>query len=229
MAPSEQDQSPSAGASGDHKSIIDALMALLAEKPFEEIGLAEVASRAGVSLAQMRAHFSSLAAILAAQVKETDRAVLSNIDADMAQEPVRERLFDVLMRRLEVLSPHKAAIRSLLRSSCRNPALALMLNGLSTRSAQWMLTAADINVTGPKGMMRAQGLALLYGRVICTWINDDDPGLARTMAALDRELARGERWAGFLDDLCLIPDLFMRRGGWRARRRRDRDEESIVA
>ena len=31
---------------------------------------------------------------------------------------------------------------------------------------------------------------------------DDDPGLARTTAALDRALARGQRWVGFLDDLC---------------------------
>ncbi len=69
--------------------------------------------RAGVSLAELRNLFGSTLAILAAQVKETDRAVLAGSDADMAEEPPRERLFDVLMRRIEVLAPHKAAVRSL--------------------------------------------------------------------------------------------------------------------
>jgi hypothetical protein len=55
-------------------------------------------------------------------------------------------------------------------------------------------------------MLRAQGLAVLYANVLRVWVNDDDPGLARTMAALDRELGRGARLAGMLDDFCrLIP------------------------
>ena len=88
---------------------------------------------------------------------------------------------------------------------------------------QWMLTAADISASGPKGMVRAQGLALLYASVLRTWLDDDDPGQARTMAALDRALASGQRWAGFLDDLCRIPEAACRLGR-RTRRRRERDE-----
>lgn len=208
--------------------IIEALMALLAEQPFERIGFGDIAGRAGVSLAQLRGEFSSALAILAAHIKEIDRKVLAGGESDMAEEPARERLFDVLMRRLEVLSSYKQAVRSLLRSSTRNPGLALALNGLGVRSQQWMLTAADIKASGPKGMMRSQGLALLFARVLCVWVDDQDPGLARTMAALDRELARGERWSGFLDDFCMIPEAFCRPGGWRARRRSERDEAAAA-
>jgi hypothetical protein len=50
------------------------------------------------------------------------------------------------------------------------------------------------------------------------WLRDDDPGLARTLAALDRELARGQRWAGFLDDLCrFVPTRCCRRDHRRRR------------
>jgi len=101
----------------------------------------------------------------------------------MAEEPPRERLFDVLMRRLEILAPHREAIRSLIRSVRRNPPLALALNGIAVRSQQWMLAAADINASGPRGLMRAQGLALLFGTVLRTWVNDDDAGLADETAA----------------------------------------------
>ena len=163
--------------------------------PFEEIGLADVAGGAGVSLAQLRGEFSSTLGILAAHVKTVDRAVLAQDMSDMEEEPARERLFDVLMRRIEILAPHREAVRSLMRSIRRNPPLALALNGLAVRSQRWMLTAAGIPASGPRGFIRAQGLAALFASVLRVWVNHDDTGLARTMAALDRALARGQRLA----------------------------------
>ena len=227
-AAAQADASRSGRGGSERDRIMETLMALLAEKPLEEIGLADIAGGAGVSLAQLRAEFSSVIAILAAHVKDMDRQVLEGGDADMADEPLREKLFDVLMRRLEVLAPHRQAVRSLLRSGLRNPPLALALNGLTVRSMEWMLTAAGIKVAGAKGMVRAQGLAMLYARVLNVWVDDEDPGLARTMAALDRGLASGQRLSGFLDDVCAIPDALSRIGGWRARRRPRREEDDEV-
>jgi AcrR family transcriptional regulator len=218
--------SPSDGSKPPRERIIAAFMSLLADKPIERIGLAEIAREAGVSLVELRDLFGSTLAILAAQIKETDRAVLAADAADMAEEPPRERLFDVLMRRLEVLEPHKAAVRSLTRSASRNPGLAFALNGLAMRSQQWMLTAADIDAAGPRGTVRAQGLAILFASVLRTWVDDDDPGHARTMAALDRALARGQRWSGFLDGLDRMQQCVAR---GRRQRRRDRDDEETVA
>jgi AcrR family transcriptional regulator len=222
---------PTAGSGkSERERIINAFMALLAEKSIEQIGFAEIAKNAGVSLSGLRDAFGTTLAILAAHMKAIDRAVLAGGDDDMAEEPPRERLFDVLMRRLERLAPHKAAVRSLLRSAARNPGLAFALNGLAVRSQQWMLTAADIGASGPRGMLRAQGLALLFAQVLRTWVHDDDPGLARTMAALDRALARGQRWSGLLDDLFRIPAAAFRARPRRRRRRDDdADEETVRA
>ena len=212
----------------ERERIVDAFMTLLAEKSIERIGFAEIAKAAGVSLADLRGTFASTLAILAAHMKAIDRAVLAGGDADMDEEPPRERLFDVLMRRLEVLAPHKDAVRSLMRSAARNPGLAFALNSLAVRSQQWMLTAADIGASGPRGLLRAQGLALLFASVLRTWINDEDEGLAPTMAALDRALARGQRWSGFLDDLFRIPASACRLRP-RRRGRRDEDEDTVRA
>ncbi len=205
---------------GTRDKIISAMMELLAEESFEQIGLSDVAKRAGVSLAQLRQEFSSTLSIIAGQIKDTDHKVLSGDDADMAEETPREKLFDVLMRRLEILTPHRQAIHSLMRSARRNPGLAFALNALAVQSQRWMLSAADIKVAGPKGAVRAQGLAVLYAYVMQTWVHDEDPGLARTMAVLDRELSRGQRWSGFLDDVCSIPGGL---SGLRRSRRRRRD------
>jgi hypothetical protein len=149
--------------------------------------------------------------------------VLAEGDADMADEPPRERLFDVLMRRLEALAPHRAAIRSLMRSARRHPSLALAFNGLAVKSQRWMLTAANIDAAGPRGIVRAQGLALLFAGVLRTFVADEDEGLARTMAALDRALSRGQRWSGFLEDLCRFAPSRCASRFRRGFRHRDRD------
>jgi AcrR family transcriptional regulator len=222
-------QEPAMTDAPNRTRAIDALMTLLATQPLERIGLDDIAKAAGISLADLRGEFSSSAAILAAHMKDIDRMVLVADASDMGEEPARERLFDVLMRRLDAHAGHKAAIRSLMRSTVCNPPLALLMNGLAARSMSWMMTAAGISAAGPKGALRAQALTLMYVRVLSVWSKDEDPGLARTMAALDRELARGERWSGFLDTILAIPER-IQAGRWRARRRRDPNpDDEIVA
>jgi len=229
---SPRSTTPSSGT--PRERIIDALMALLAEQPIERIGLNDLAERSGVTLADLRGEFGSPLAVLAAHSKELDRKVLAEVDPDMEEESPRERLFDVLMRRLELLGPHREAVRSLLRSARRDPPLALALNAMAVRSQQWMLTASGIGASGPKGMVRSQGLALLFANVLRSWVDDDDDN-THTLAALDRELARGQRFAGLLDDLCRIPEAAcnLRRrmrdaGRSRRDRRRDRDDRATA-
>ncbi|HZT26979.1 MAG TPA: TetR/AcrR family transcriptional regulator [Pseudolabrys sp.] len=216
---------PAPRGTSDRDKAIDALMALLAERSFEDIGLAEVAGRAGLKLSQLRAEFGSTLAIYAAHIKDIDRLVLSD-GQDMTEETPRERLFDVLMRRIEAIAPYKDAVRSMLRSARRNPGLAFALNAMAVRSQRWMLEAAGIAAHGPRGALRAQGAALLFGRVLGVWLDEDDPALDRTMAALDRGLAAAERWDGFIGDLCCIPAVICRAP---RRHRRSRGADKVEA
>jgi AcrR family transcriptional regulator len=211
-------------AATPREKIIAAFMSLLADKRIEEIDLAEIAEMAKASLADFRGEFNSKLAILAAHMKQIDRAVLAKSSDAMADEPARDRLFDVLMRRLDAMAPHKSALRSLMRSATRHPGLALALNGLAVRSQQWMLSAAGISAAGPKGIIRAQGLALMFAGILRTFIEDDEDN-SRTMAALDRALASGQRWSGLLDDLCRLAP---RPGRRRRRRTREQDEAAAA-
>ena len=201
-----------------------AFLSLLAERPYERIDLTDVAATAGISLAEMRAAFTGKGDLLAAFFRATDRQVLAEggpDDADFAGENAKERLFEVLMRRLDALEPHKAAVRSLTVSARRDPRLALELLRLSEASQRWMLAAAGIDCTGLAGSVRAKGLALLLGRLVQVWLDDEDPGLSPTMAALDRELDTGAKLLGMLDDLAYLATP------WRVRRRHEiRGEEA---
>src|SRR5262249_60413554 len=124
--PVRERNEPTDPAKSNREKIIDALMDLLAEERFEEIGFGAVARRAELSLADCRAEFSSVGAVLAAYTKDIDRQVLAGGDADTAEEPPRERLFDVLMRRLEALAPRQGAIRSLARPAGTRPGARLL-------------------------------------------------------------------------------------------------------
>src|SRR5579863_10249793 len=85
--------SSAAAPAGDRDKIVGAFLTLLADKRIEQIGFAEIAEHAGVTLVQLRDEFSSPLAILAAHLKSVDRAVLAGDFSDMADEPPRERLF----------------------------------------------------------------------------------------------------------------------------------------
>lgn len=178
--------------------VLAAFMAILAERDFETVTLAATAERAGLGLGDVRAAFDGRLAILSAFMASIDRAVLDGMDPDLADQDTRERLFDVLMRRLDLLAPHKEAVRRLSAAAMRDPGLALALNGLAMTSQRWMLAAAGVEVFGAGGAIRAQGLALAFARVVRTWLDDDDPALARTMRVLDEQLARAGRAAGML-------------------------------
>lgn len=206
------------------EKILGAFLTLLAEKRFERIELSEVAQLANVSLADLRGEFGSTFDMVAAFLRETDKKVLAGgeqlpLDPELTDQSARDRLFEVLMRRFEVLAPYREAVRSLYRSARTNPQLAMGLNKLAVRSQQWMLSAAGIGSSGMIGGMRAQALAGFFACAMRTWLDDEDPGLARTMAELDRQLASAERLAGFAREMCrFLP------GSGARRRRATRDE-----
>ncbi len=186
---------------------IRAFLDLLAQRPFERISLSDVAAHAGVALSEMRAEFSTPFDLLDGFMRQTDRQVLSEgtpEDGIDLEEPARERLFEVLMRRLDALEPHRDAVASLARSARRDPRLALALFTGSVRAQRWMLAAAGIDATGLEGDLRARGLAVLFTRLVEVWLKDEDPGLSRTMAHLDTQLQQGARLLGMMDDVATI-------------------------
>jgi AcrR family transcriptional regulator len=178
---------------GSNDKIIEALLALATERRFEEVTLPAVAERAGITLAELRKSYDSRLSVFADYVRQVDERVLAGIDPALAGEPPRERLFDVLFARFEAHAPNREALRGIAAAACRDPLLALELNRLVTMSMGWMLSAAGIASTGSRGLVRAQGLAMVWARVFRVWLKDEEAGLPRTMAALDKALRDAER------------------------------------
>ena len=230
-APTGETAGHDAAASSPRDRIIDALMALAAEDEWDDIDVADITERAGLTLSQFRDAFPSKGAVLAGFSRRIDRIVLEGGSDDLDDESPRERVFDVMMRRIDALKPYKHALRRIVRGVEDDPLTLLALNGLAVNSQRFMLAAAGVPTSGPLSGVRVQGAAIVFARTLRAWLDDDDPGLARTMAVLDRNLDRGEETMRRLEDVRRLTSPFramLRRaagGGRRRERARPRDEE----
>ena len=196
--------------------ILAAAFALAAERPWGEISLADIADKAGVSLVELKAAFDGKAAMLAAFSSLVDDEMLRRAPRRVPDQSTRDALFEVFMSRFDALAPYRLALKSITASG---PADLGHLRAILD-AQHWMLAAAGVPNDGAAGLARAAGLATVYASVFRTWLDDDDPGFARTMAALDRRLRRGESALNRVDDICtgaqriastILPSVFGRK------------------
>lgn len=178
--------------------IIAAAMALAGEQPWGRVTMADIAAGAKVSLADVQALFPTKSAVIAAFIDGIDQAVLAGTDKDAAAEPPHDRLLDTLMRRIDLLTPHKAAIVSIARAGMADPLSALCGAPRFLRSMRWMLDCAGIPTAGPAGRIRVKGLAAIWLSTVRVWLRDDSEDASATLAHLDAALRRAERLASLL-------------------------------
>lgn len=182
-------------ASPAHDKIIDAAMMLSTEQPWSSVSVRDIVEAADVPLSDFVANFSGKQDVLSAFARRIDGIVMAaETDWDSEETP-RDRLFDIMMRRFDALSPYKGAIKALMREARRNPSLAMGGGCQLSRSMQWMLEAAGISNSGPLACTRKSALSLAYLAVLRTWLQDDSVDQATTMASLDAQLRRLEELA----------------------------------
>lgn len=172
--------------------MVDAALALAAERPWQEVSLREIAEASGLPLAEAYRCGASKQAILEAFLRRIDATVLAEGAMEPEEGSARDRVFDILMRRFDALQPYRKALASILLAQTRDPAGALAGLAALQRSMTWMLEAAGLEAEGLRGLARTRGLTLLYLATLRTWLRDESLDLAKTMAALDGYLRRLE-------------------------------------
>lgn len=181
---------------------VRAALKLAAERGWGETSLADIAQEAGLSLAELRREFSCKSDIISAFQKEVDAEVLAKAKAASAEQTPRDRLFDIIMTRFEVMAPYKPALKRISSYLACRPGEGAALACSTLASQYWMLAGAGAKLDGPRGALRVAGLTGLYAKVFRVWLGDDSPSLDKTMAALNRRLTDGERWLGRADSVC---------------------------
>jgi AcrR family transcriptional regulator len=175
---------------------LDAFLRLIADKGFAQVSLREVAESAGLGVAELYRLYPDKVALAAAFMARIDAEVLAGTPKQSdPEETARDRLFDVLMRRYDVLRPHRAALAAIRRAATRDPLLAIELGPALRRSMAAMLEAASLPSDGLGGALRQNGLLAIHYAVSRVFDRDETTDLSKTMAALDGRLKMAERWA----------------------------------
>lgn len=181
---------------------VRAAMALAQQRKWGDITLTDIAQAAGLSLADLRQEFSYKSDILRAFQAEVDAEVLTKVKAAPAGQNPRDRVFDVIMTRFEVLAPYKPALKRISDYLCCHPGEGALLACSTLTSQYWMLIGAGIKLDGLSAALRVAGLAGIYAKVFQIWLDDPSPSLDKTMAALDRRLSTGEQWLERAESVC---------------------------
>jgi AcrR family transcriptional regulator len=173
------------------RQILDAAVRVFSAHPWPKVALAEIARDAGVSIAEVYRHYRSRLAVLAALHHRVDLEMLA---APVDGGPIKDRLFDLLMRRFDALAPLKPAFRlgiAELRKGRLGTLEPALVGAMSLRcSMACVLDAVGLTGACLLTEMRIKVLGTAYLAAFRVWLDDDSVDLARTMASLDKALKR---------------------------------------
>ena len=175
-------------------AVIEAAMQLAVERGWRRVALADIAAQAHLPLPELYDRFPSKAAILGAMSRRADLAAAAGDPSEDATERPRDRLFDVVMRRLDHLRPWRQGLAAVTRDLRGDPLAGLAALPAFRRSLDWMLEAAGLDTAGIAGAARRKAFAAVYVATVAAWLKDDSPDLTATMARLDRALRRIDGW-----------------------------------
>jgi AcrR family transcriptional regulator len=177
------------------EALVASAFRLAAERGWNGVSVAQAARDADLPLDRARRRFPGKGAVLMRFGSMADQAALALATNEGAH---RDRLFDLLMRRLDTLQLHRPGILALLRHLPFDPPTTLALALVSERSMGWMLEGAGISAQGCRGKLRRKALLGVWVWTLRAWQRDDTQDLGATMAALDEALSRAERAEGWL-------------------------------
>ena len=171
--------------------LVAAAFDLAAKEGWRRVSVpAAVRHHGGLEMADMRRRFPGTLSILKRFGHLADEHALQGA---ATEGPARDRLFDMVMRRIDFLQRHRAGVIALLRHAPTDPLLALWLARSTLASMEWMLEGAGISARGPHGAIRARGLLAVWLWTVQAWLRDESEDLSATMAALDKALMRAEQ------------------------------------
>ncbi len=177
------------------KALVGAAFALAGRSGWGAVSVAEAARAAGLDLARARERFPGRSAILLRFGRIADQAALAQAPSEGT---VRDRLFYLLMERIDVMQDHRAGVLALVRRLPFEPGTALLLDCATRRSMRWLLGAAGVPTSGVRGELRVCGM---YGVWLCAmraWQRDETDDMSATMSAVDTALQRAGQIAAWL-------------------------------
>jgi AcrR family transcriptional regulator len=168
----------------------------IAEQGWAGLSLVSLARRAGVPPVEVYGQLPNRQAILRALSDRVDQAMLAVDQRELEDLPARDRLFELVMRRLEAMAPFRAGLARLARDARREPCVLLATFCRLDRSLRWMQELAGLRSHGLRARLQRRALLAVYAQTLQVWFGEQSDDLAKSMAELDKQLRRIESLVG---------------------------------
>ncbi|MDB5396201.1 MAG: transcriptional regulator, TetR family protein [Rhodospirillales bacterium] len=174
----------------DADIIAAAAIRLAGERGWRNLPMADIAVEAGIEPGTLMRYYLCRPEILDGFERMIDRRMLAGAAAGDIDDKPRDRLFDIIMERLDALLPYRDGVRRITRELPFDPASAMVLAASLPRSVARMFAGARISIVGPAMPLKLAVLSGVYLATFRVWLSDESQDLGKTMAALDRQLDR---------------------------------------
>lgn len=182
----------------DNARQVIALLTLAGRHGWHAVTPAKFAKAAGITAKAATAFLADPAQTMRTIADYVTAAAQQDYRHDPRNTP-REALFEILMLRFDIVQRHHAGFLALHSAARRDPRLTAMIVQALYSQGDAILSSARIKVDLPQALLVRIGLAGITGATLCVWRRDDSPDLAKTMAALDRQLRRAEQLMRWVD------------------------------
>ena len=173
--------------------LIDTTLSLAGELGWPSVTMQLIGKTANVPLSEVSAIFSSKWDILEAFRERTDLLLTAGKSANLSGQSAKDRLFDILMARIEIIEPWKAGIGSIARHAVAQPITGIRLFTSLNKSMECMIEHVNAKIQGPGKLIQSRGLTLIYLLVLRRWIGDHSSDLGPTMAELNERLISADQ------------------------------------
>lgn len=169
------------------------LFTLVEKRGWFALTLPEIARATKTKLPELLQRYPDKNAVLIGFARLLDSKMAEMPLDDSA--PIKDRLFELFMQRLDALRPFRAGVIRLMHELWQQPfstaLLGLEAGCTPSRSMIIMLDLAGVSPSKPFNLLAAMGLKIVYLAALRTWKDDESLDFSPTMATLDRAL---ERW-----------------------------------
>jgi len=172
-------------------AIIDQAIFIAERSSWEAVRLFDIATALGITLDDIRLHFSEKEALIDAWFDRADSTMLQvSEQQDFLELSPRERLHRLIMAWLDALAAHRLVTRQMIGAKLEPGHIHIQIPAIMriSRTVQWIREAAQRNATFLRRALEETALTTLYLATFTHWMFDESDGAQRTRLFLTNHL-----------------------------------------
>ncbi|MFN7662237.1 MAG: hypothetical protein ACK5PQ_00705 [Alphaproteobacteria bacterium] len=175
------------------KQIIETFLTFLMEKGWNHTTLEDVANTLNVSIGEIQNILPQKEKIFHLLASEVESSVYSELqDPDIVVYAEKDQVMEILVTKLEAMTPFKVFLKYLRNNFLSHTEISIPFAMAELASLEKILAHYQINQNNLLGELKRKAIFGVYLLAMDTWVQDESPDLAPTLAKLDRLLSKGE-------------------------------------